>query len=242
VSPDELKMSNEPKAPGAIAVILFRQLDRDDSIRIAHEDNYFRVKILTEEGRKYADIEIPFFPGQTGVDNIHARTIEPGGSIVNFGEQVFQKQIVKARGVKYMAKTFTLPNVQVGSILEYYYTINMNDRFVGFDSHWIISNELFTKFATFLLKPYNSDRPPLYFRCTWSNLPPGKSPPTEAPNHLISLDVHEERHADDAARKKYLEDEVKEWIPTACDVDLTNQPDWKSSDDLVAEFNVKVPA
>jgi len=51
----------------------------------------------------------------------------------------------------------------------------------------------------------------------------------------------EERHADDAARKKYLEDEVKEWIPAACDVDLTNQPDWKSSDDLVAEFNVRIP-
>lgn len=191
VSPDELKMTSEPKAPGAMAVILFRQVDRDDTFRRAHEDVYFRVKILTEEGRKYADIEVPFNPGETHVDNIHARTIEPDGSIVNFGEQVFEKQIVKARGVKYMAKTFTLPNVQVGSILEYFYTINMNDEYVGFDSHWIISNELFTRDAKFSLKPYAADMPPLYLRWTWHNLPPGTALPEQGPDHMIKLEVHE---------------------------------------------------
>ena len=52
----------------------------------------------------------------------------------------------------------------------------------------------------------------------------------------------EERLADEAARKKFLEDAVKESIPAACDVDLTNQPDWKSSTPpLVAEFTLKVP-
>src|SRR5579864_266616 len=61
VSPDELKMANEPLAPGAPAIILYRQVDRVDDLRTPHEDNYFRIKILTEEGRKYADIEIPFF-------------------------------------------------------------------------------------------------------------------------------------------------------------------------------------
>jgi hypothetical protein len=51
----------------------------------------------------------------------------------------------------------------------------------------------------------------------------------------------EERLADEAARKKFLEDEVREAIPIVCDVDLTNQPDWKSSTPpLVAEFSLKV--
>ena len=52
ISPEELKMTSEPKAPGAPAIILYRQVDRDDSGNTAHEDNYYRVKILTEEGRK----------------------------------------------------------------------------------------------------------------------------------------------------------------------------------------------
>jgi hypothetical protein len=52
----------------------------------------------------------------------------------------------------------------------------------------------------------------------------------------------DELHEDEAARKKFLEDEVKEYIPAASEVDLTNQPDWKSSNPpLVAEFKLKIP-
>lgn len=191
VSPDELKMTSEPKAPGAMAIILFREVDRDDTARTSHEDVYFRVKILTEEGRKYADIEVPFFKEQSVVTNVHARTIEPDGSIMNFSGQVFEKQIVKARGVKYLAKTFTLPNVQAGSILEYYYTIDMNDQWIGYSSHWIISHELFTKDAKFSLKPYAGDNPPLSLRWTWNQLPPGTTPPAQGGNHFVTLEVHD---------------------------------------------------
>jgi hypothetical protein len=52
----------------------------------------------------------------------------------------------------------------------------------------------------------------------------------------------EERLADSPARKKFLEDEVKESIPVACEVELTNQPDWKNSTPpLVAEYTLRVP-
>jgi len=45
-------MTNEPKALGAPAVILFRQVDRDDSDpRTPHEYNYVRPKIF-RRGRK----------------------------------------------------------------------------------------------------------------------------------------------------------------------------------------------
>ena len=37
------------------------------------------------------------------------------------------------------------------------------------------------------------------------------------------------RFADDTEHKKFLEDEVKEAIPIAGEVELTKQPDWKSS-------------
>src|SRR5271166_6176167 len=60
VSAEELAMKSEPLAPGAPAIILLRQVDRDDNGTTSHEDNYVRIKILTGEGRKYADVEIPF--------------------------------------------------------------------------------------------------------------------------------------------------------------------------------------
>ena len=146
------------------------------------------LKSLAEEGRKYADIEIPFYRREGNIVSLHARTVEPDGTIVNFNGKAFDKSIVKARGVQYMAKTFTLPDVQVGSILEYYYTTDLSENFV-FDSHWILSNELFTKHAKFSLKPYTSDYMPIGVRWTWNKLPAGATPPAEAPNHVVNLEA-----------------------------------------------------
>ena len=47
VTPEELKMTSEPLAPGAPAIILYRQVDRDDNVRTGHENNFVRIKILT---------------------------------------------------------------------------------------------------------------------------------------------------------------------------------------------------
>src|SRR5207302_8403214 len=167
VSPDELKMTAEAKAPGAPAIILFRQDDRDDRGLTAHEDVYFRIKILTEEGRRYADIEIPFLKEQSKIVNIHARTIKTDGTIVDFNGKAFDKSIVKARGLKYMAKTFTMPDVQVGSVLEYYYTEDLAEYQI-INSHWILSNELFTKKAKFTLNPYASNYLSINLRWSWN--------------------------------------------------------------------------
>ncbi len=186
-SPEELKMASEPLAPGAPAIILYRQVDRDDNRRTPHEDNYVRIKILTEEGRKYADTEIPFYKQNQDVVHIRARTIEPDGSIVNFDGQVFEKSIVKSRAVRYMAKTFTLPDVQVGGIVEYSYTIDLKENFI-YDSHWILSNELFTKSARFSLKPYENNYFPMHLRWAWQGLPPG-SEAKEGPDRVVRMEA-----------------------------------------------------
>jgi uncharacterized protein DUF3857 len=186
VSSEELKMTSEPHAPGAPAIILFRQVDRDDSGLTAHENNYVRIKILTEEGRKYADVEIPFIKEEgNNVVAIKARTIKPDGTIVNFEGKPFEKSIVKAKGLKYMAKTFTLPDVQVGGIIEYSYTIDLPELFL-IDSHWILSNELFTKRAKFSLKPYARD---FSVRWTWQGLPEGSAQPKSGGDNIIRLEV-----------------------------------------------------
>ena len=173
ISQEELKMTSVPEAPGAPAVYLYRQVDRDDSNRTPHEFNYARIKILTEEGRKYADVEIPFFKDEGNIHGIKARTIRPDGSIVNFEGKAFDKTIVKAKGLKYLAKTFTLPDVQAGSIIEYHYAYDLNEGYV-YNSHWILSEELFTKRGKFSLRP-NQD-----FALRWSwpaGLPAGTVPP-----------------------------------------------------------------
>jgi hypothetical protein len=171
ISADELKMTSEPKASGAPAIFLYRQVDRNDNG--PSEAVYARIKILTEEGRKYADVEIPFDKAKESVHGIQARTIHPDGSIVKFDGTVYEKPIVQARGVKWLAKTFTMPDVRVGSIIEYRYWHEFQSGFV-FDSHWILSQDLFTKDAKFSLDPYRG----FDLRYSWpTGLPAGTDPP-----------------------------------------------------------------
>jgi hypothetical protein len=183
ISAEELKMTSEPKAPGAPAIFLYRQVDRKDLGRANTEYNYVRIKILTEEGRKYANVEIPFRRGKEAVSTIRARTVRPDGTIAIFDGKVYEKTIVKAKGAKYLAKTFTLPDVQVGSIVEYHFNYDFEDGFV-FDSYWILSDELYTKKALFTLKPYEE------FSVKWSwpaGLPTGTQPPQQGPDHLVRM-------------------------------------------------------
>lgn len=181
ISPEELKMTSERLAPGAPAVILYHEVDRDDSGRgTVHEDNYYRVKILTDEGRKYANIEIPFVKNVDEVVHIRARTIKPDGSIVDFDDKVFEKSLLKARALRVLTKTFTLPAVEPGCIIEYSYVLDLQHAYA---SHWILSADLFTKKAKFSLKPYSVN-----IRWSWHDLPPGAEP-KEGPDKVIRMEA-----------------------------------------------------
>jgi transglutaminase-like putative cysteine protease len=189
VDPEELKMTSEPLAPGAPAIILYRQVDRDDSSDPGHQDEYIRIKVLTEEGRKYADVEIRFDRENEKIGSIRARTIQPNGTIVDFNGQVFEKNLVKGQGVKYLAKTFTLPGVQVGSIIEYSYTANLSGYWI-FNSHWILNEELFTRKAEFSIKPYEtSGSAPISLSYVWNALPPGTDLPKEGKGHITRMEA-----------------------------------------------------
>jgi len=189
---EELRMTSEPLAPGAPAVILYRQVDRDDNGLTPHEDNYIRIKILTEEGRKYGDVEIPFFKESEDIIHIHARTIHSDGSIVEFDGKTFDKSLQATRGARYMAKTFTLPAVQVGSIIEYFFTDDLHEdnsrNVLVYGSTWLLSSNLFTKNARFSLKPYSHSGSFMHLRWVWRDLPPGASP-KQGSDSVVRMDA-----------------------------------------------------
>ncbi len=189
VDPAELKMTSDPDAPGAPAIILYRELYRDDNGATGREDDYYRVKVLTEEGRKQADVQIIYVKGKSSVTGIHARTIKPDGTIVDFDGKVFSKSLTKGRGAKYDARIFTLPDVQVGSIIEYYFTLELGDHTI-FDSLWEVGDNLFIKAGDFSLKPYENDSYNNFsLTWTWENLPPGTPEITQGGDRIVRLHV-----------------------------------------------------
>ena len=87
-------------------------------------NHYIRVKVFTERGREsQSKIDLPFgniHGGETKIKDIAARTIKPDGSIVELKkEDVFERTIVKVSGLKVKAKSFAMPAVEPGCIIEY---------------------------------------------------------------------------------------------------------------------------
>jgi hypothetical protein len=151
VTAEDLQLKDEPAAPKAPAIYLYRQIDRDD---FDHwERVYVRIKILTEEGRAEGNVVIRFDKEREVVHDIEARTIRPDGSVVKFDGTVYEKPLLEGRGVHVMTKTFGLPEVQPGCIVEYRYKRLTPPNFV-LNSQWIVSADLYTKLARFSLIPY----------------------------------------------------------------------------------------
>ncbi len=188
IDPADLKMTSEPLAPGAPAIYLLRQVDRDDKSKASTEYNFLRIKILTEEGRKYGNVEIQFDKQNYNVSRIRARTIRPDGSIINFDGKIFESTIVKSKSLKYLAKTFSMPDVSVGSIIEYHFNYDFQDTSI-YNSRWILSEELFTRHAKFSLKPYDGPGVSVQW-VSPAGLPPGTVPAKDGPDQVIRLEAN----------------------------------------------------
>ncbi|RPJ02263.1 MAG: DUF3857 domain-containing protein [Candidatus Aminicenantes bacterium] len=129
VSPEELAMKDYPQQPGAAAVILYREEITDGETFATSV--FRRLKVLTEAGREYSNIEIPFVTGSTKITGIQARVVPPEGPAREFGGQIFDKTAFRYRKMRVAAKTFALPDVAVGSIIDYRYKVEIDRKSTG---------------------------------------------------------------------------------------------------------------
>jgi Domain of Unknown Function with PDB structure (DUF3857)/Transglutaminase-like superfamily len=151
-TPEELAMTSLPQVPGAPAVLLFREEISDDNLSM--HSTYVRLKVLTEKGKEYADVELPYIE-QTNITDIAGRTIQPDGTIVPFTGKPYTKTLFKGQGSNVQAKVFTLPSVNVGSIIEYRYAWRYADR-VLYAPTWYLQTDLFLRKGHFVWHPYDT--------------------------------------------------------------------------------------
>jgi hypothetical protein len=186
IDPAELAMKDNPASPGSLAMVLFREEIANS--RESTENYYYRVKIFTEEGKKHGDIGIAFYKGLFEIKDIHARTIHPDGKVIDFNGQVLDKLVVKSGDTKVQEKTFTLPDVTPGSIIEYRYKVQ-GDPNSYYNVFWRIQEDLFTKRAHFVFQPYDGNGAP-GFQLRASHLDSGIAPQKQK-NGSWTLDVHD---------------------------------------------------
>ena len=151
----QLKMTKDPKAPNAAAVYLYRQERVNDKERF--HSFYAVIKVLTAAGKKWADVKLPQYDStEFHIDAISGRTIEPDGKVIPFKGKPYKKLILQGNydgnQVKVMQKVFTLPDVQVGSILEYRYSLDYNTNLIS-SPRWYIQQPLFVHEAHYHFVP-----------------------------------------------------------------------------------------
>ena len=87
-------------------------------------NHYLRVKVFTDRGREtQSKIDIYYgklYGSDVKISDIAGRTIKPDGSIVELKkEDIFDRTVVKASGLKFKARSFAMPGVEPGCIIEY---------------------------------------------------------------------------------------------------------------------------
>jgi Domain of Unknown Function with PDB structure (DUF3857)/Transglutaminase-like superfamily len=141
---EELKMTSDPKAPGAAAVYLYREETTDDNL---HFHSYYeRIKVLTEKGKELATIKIPYEHGEFQITNIKGQTIHSDGTVVPLTARPEDLMDVKTRSSQVNQIVFTLPSVEVGSIIEYRLQMRYSDNIVSSPT-WDIQQPFFVRKA-----------------------------------------------------------------------------------------------
>jgi hypothetical protein len=146
---DELEMTADAKAPGASAVYLYREDVTDQLSR--SRSFYARIKILTEKGKDMATVEVPYVPARDRVD-FEGRTIHPDGTTVPLTDKPSDLVEVQARGNEQSMLVFSLPSVEVGSILEYRVTVR-TAQFPD-DPVWMIQQPYFVHKAHYAYRTF----------------------------------------------------------------------------------------
>lgn len=142
----DLSMTQFPEDPEADAVYLFDvgdlTLRKSSSSFFVALERRVRIKILSEAGKAYANVRIPYW-AEEKVDGIRAHTVLPNGEKVKLEKaDIFQENLQS-----YQYTTFAIPGVQVGAVIEYQY--KLESPYISFLEPWYFQNPAYTKVSRY---------------------------------------------------------------------------------------------
>jgi hypothetical protein len=156
ISAQEQQLKEVPGNPSAPAI----QLYYSQYIDHVSENNeaefiYRRIKVLTDKGKDYADVKVEL-PQGCKLAHLKARTIHPDGKVIEMDDKAYQSAILKGRGYQLMGASFTLPDVTVGSIIEFKYKLDLPPNQL-MDAVWHVQSDLYTLREIFKFRPYTGE-------------------------------------------------------------------------------------
>jgi hypothetical protein len=155
INPAELGAKEPTVEKDADAEAIFWEVRLDDkkATSLAYE-HYVRVKIFTERGReRFSKFDIPFLKGKK-VKDVAARVVKPDGTIIELKPtDIFEREIVKADGLKIKAVSFAIAGIEPGVVLEYRYReIFKNDSASG--ERLLFQRDIPIQRMSYYIRPY----------------------------------------------------------------------------------------
>lgn len=159
IDPESLSLKTSVVERDADAEAIFWEVRVDDNpdgdLILSH---YIRIKVFTERGRdSQSKIDIAYgklYGSEVRIKDIAARTIKPDGSIVELKkDDVLDRTIVKASGAKVKAKSFAIPAIEPGCIIEYRwreFRLNENANYVRLE----MQRDIPVQKVKYLIKPF----------------------------------------------------------------------------------------
>lgn len=198
ISPAELQMSKPLVEPDADAEAIFWEITLDDKkygkLTVRH---YVRVKIFTERGReRFAKMDVPFAKGKK-VENVAARVIKPDGTMIELKPtDIFERELASVGKIRVQAKSFAIPGIEPGVIVEYQYSESFKGDSAG-GERLVFQRDIPLQKVTYYVRPYSGsslsfnsyNMPDVrfikgvdgYFVATMTNVPAYKTEPYMPP-------------------------------------------------------------
>lgn len=194
--------------PDADAEAIFWEIRLDDKkLSKLTASHYVRVKIFTERGReRFSKFDIPFMKGRK-VEGVAARVIKPDGSIVELKpSDIFERDIITIRKTKIKAKSFAVPGIEPGVIVEYQYQEIIKGDSAG-GERLVFQRDIPMQRVTYSIRPYKNTN-------LWAkayNMPETAFTEDIANKGFFKLDL---TNVASLKEEPYMppDDEVKKWV------------------------------
>ncbi len=183
ISMDELISTYLPQDTSAKAYVIFDVAHMYISPQFEFQmERHMRIKILTEEGKSWADVSIPFYH-EDHIISIEAASYSPDGE----SHELDEDNIFEEGSKNWRKKVFAIPAVEVGSVIEFKY--KLLSKYFGELQPWFFQHPIYTKYSE--INFYN----PKYFTFTASsNVPSLEKTTAKVINKFDAGDAKHMRH------------------------------------------------
>src|SRR5262249_14427229 len=120
IDPADIALKVPTVDKDADAEAIFWDIEVEDHEDHAILSHYIRIKIFSERGRdSQSKIDLSF-GGKNKIEDIRGRTIKADGGVLELNSNsVFERTLARAKDLKVQSKSFVMPSVDPGSIIEY---------------------------------------------------------------------------------------------------------------------------